>query len=56
MFVMHGGHRNEVENESTELGEHFARSGKENISSQTIDCVKKGEYEALAIIQLSHLL
>ena len=34
MHVRHGGHRNEVKNESTEKGEHFAGYEIENISLQ----------------------
>ena len=47
MHVMHGGHRDEVENRSTELGEHFAPCGMGNLKLQII-----GEGEDLALIQL----
>ena len=50
MHVRHSGHRQEIENESTELGEHYSRCGYENLSLQIIDCVKEGE--DLALIHL----
>ena len=50
MHVRHTGHRQEIENRSTELGEHFHRCGYQNLSLQIIDCVKEGE--DLALIQL----
>ena len=45
-----GGHRQEIENQSSELGKHFARCGYDNLSLQIIDCVREGE--DLALIQL----
>ena len=51
MHLRHGGHRSEVENESSELGEHFARCGIGSMSLQIIDCVKYGEDEALAVLE-----
>ena len=51
MHTRHTGHISEVENKSSELDEHFARCGLENISLQIIDCVKEGEHEALAILE-----
>lgn len=51
MHLRHGGHRSEVENESSELGEHFAHCGIGNMSIQIIDCVKPGEDEALSILE-----
>jgi hypothetical protein len=50
MHVRHGGHRSEIENESTELGQHFSTCGMENLHLQIIDCVREGE--DLALIQL----
>ena len=50
MHVRHGGHRQEIENLSTELGQHFSRCGYQNLSLQIIDCVRNGE--DLALIQL----
>ena len=50
MHVRHGGHRQEIENRSSELGKHFAQCGYEQFSLQIIDCVKEGE--DLALIQL----
>ena len=50
MHVRHGGHRQEIENLSTELGQHFSRCGYQNLSLQIIDCVRDGE--DLALIQL----
>jgi hypothetical protein len=47
MHVRHGGHRQEIENGSSELGRHFARCGYENLRLQIIDCVKEGEDLAL---------
>ena len=43
MHLRHGGHRSEVDNESSELGEHYARCGMDNMSIQIIDCVRQGE-------------
>ena len=51
MHLRHGGHRSEVENKSSELGEHFAHCGMENMCIQIIDCVKPGEDEALSILE-----
>ena len=39
-----------MENKTTELGEHFATCGMENLQLQIIDCVKVGE--DMALIQL----
>ena len=50
MHVRHSGHRQEIENQSSELGLHFSRCGYDNLSLQIIDCVKEGE--DLALIQL----
>ena len=50
MHVRHGGHRQEIENQSSKLGKHFAQCGYERFSLQIIDCVKEGE--DLALIQL----
>ena len=49
MHVRHGGHRDEVENRSTELGEHFATCGMDNLQLQIIDCVKEGFHENLIL-------
>ena len=52
IHIRHGGHRSEVENESSELGEHFvACGGVENMEIQIIDCVKEGEEEALTVCE-----
>ena len=51
MHTRHTGHRSEVENLSSELGEHFSRCGIENIILQIIDCVKEGEDEALSVLE-----
>ena len=41
-----------MENETTELGEHFATcGGKEAMILQILDCVKEGELEALDILE-----
>ena len=50
-LVRHGGHRQEIRQESTELGRHFARCGEWNLSIQMIDCVKEGEEDALRYIE-----
>ena len=50
MHVRHGGHRQEIENSSSELGRHFARCGYDSLSLQIIDCVREGE--DLALIHL----
>ena len=41
----------EVENQTSELGEHFHRCGLENLSLQIIDCVRQGQDEALSILE-----
>ena len=51
MHLRHGGHRSEVESESSELGEHFSRCGIRSMSLQIIDCVKYGEDEALSVLE-----
>ena len=51
MHLRHGGHRSEVDNGSSELGEHFAYCGMDNMSIQIIDCVRQGEDEALSILE-----
>ena len=50
MHMRHCGHRQEIENSSSELGQHFSNCGYEYLSLQIIDCVKTGE--DLALIQL----
>ena len=47
MHIRHNGHRQEITNRSTELGEHFAKCGYNNLSLQIIDCVKEGDSQAL---------
>ena len=51
MHNRHSGHRSEVENRSSELGEHFSVCGTQNMILQIIDCVKEGEDEALCILE-----
>ena len=51
MHQRHGGHRSEVDNKSSELGEHFANCGVTNMIIQIVDCVKPGEDEALSILE-----
>ena len=52
MHLRHGGHRQEVQNESSELGRHFAQCGGiESMSVQIIDCVKPGEEAALRYLE-----
>ena len=43
MHVRHGGHQSEVENQTNEVGSHFATCGMENLYLQIIDCVREGE-------------
>ena len=50
MHVRHGGHRQEIDNRSSERGTHFAQCGYQNFTLQIIDCVRVGE--DLALIQL----
>ena len=50
MHVRHSGHRQEIDNVSSELGCHFSKCGYTNLSLQIIDCVREGE--DLALIQL----
>ena len=51
MHLRHGGHRSEVDNESSELGEHYAHCGMDNMSILIIDCVRQGEDETLSILE-----
>ena len=51
MHKRHTGHRREIEDQSTPLGSHFAKSGYQNFSLQIIDCVKHGEDEAIQIVE-----
>ena len=52
MHTRHTGHRNGVENKTTELGEHFDTcGGREAMILQIIDCVKVGELKALDILE-----
>ena len=51
MHQRHGGHGSEVENESSELGEHFANCGVTNMIIQIVDCLKPWEDEALSILE-----
>ena len=51
MHTRHTGHRSEIENQTSELGEHFHRCGVENLSLQIIDCVRQGEDEALSVLE-----
>ena len=47
MHVRHGGHRQEIMNNSTAVGKHFASCGLENMQIQIIDSVREGETMAL---------
>ena len=40
-----------IDNQTSELGEHFHRCGVENLSLQIIDCVRQGEDEALSVLE-----
>eukprot|EP00092_Neocalanus_flemingeri_P050857 GFUD01058915.1.p1 GENE.GFUD01058915.1~~GFUD01058915.1.p1 ORF type:complete len:121 (+),score=10.95 GFUD01058915.1:240-602(+) len=51
LHVRHGGHRQEIRQQYTELGCHFARCGEENLSIQIIDCVKEGQDDALLYME-----
>ena len=51
MHTRHTGHRSEIENQTSELGEHFHRCGVENLSLQIIDCVRQGEDETLSVLE-----
>ncbi len=50
MHIRHNGHKNEIQNKSSELGAHFYTCGLQNLTLQVIDCVKEGE--DMALIQL----
>ena len=50
MHTRHGGHRQEIENQSSELGTHFAKCGLDNLELQIIDCVQEGK--DMALVQL----
>ena len=43
-------HRQEIENQSSELGIHFASCGVENLELQIIDCAQEGK--DISLIQL----
>ena len=51
MHNRHPGHRSEVENQSSELGDHFHQCGVNKMCLQIIDCVREGEDEALTILE-----
>ena len=51
MNIRHGGHRQEIREEKSELGRHFARCGEDNLSIQLIDCVKHGAEDALRYVE-----
>ena len=51
MSSRHNGHRQEIKNELTPLGKHFARCGIENFSLQIIDCVREGQEIALRVLK-----
>ena len=51
MHTRHTGHRSEVENQSSELGDHFHQCGVSKMCLQIIDCVREGEDEALTILE-----
>ena len=48
---IYSGHSQEIRQESTDLGRHFARCGEGNLSIHMIDCVKEGEEDALRYIE-----
>ena len=50
MHTRHTGHRQEIENQSSELGIHCASCGLDNLEVQIIDCVQDGK--DMALIQL----
>ena len=50
MHTRHGGHRYEIDNQTSELGVHFTECGLEQLELQIIDCVKVGM--DMALIQL----
>ena len=51
MMERQGGHRKNIEEESTPLGRHFGRCGIQNLSLQIIAGCKDGEAIALAIAE-----
>ena len=50
MHTRHGGHRYEIDNQTSQLGFHFTECGLEQLELQIIDCVKVGR--DMALIQL----
>ena len=40
MHIRHNGHRQEIREENTPLGKHFAKCGYEHLRVQIIDCIK----------------
>ena len=51
MHIRPTGHQTKVDNQSTELGEHFSKCGMDQMSLQIIDCVKMGEDEKLSCLE-----
>ena len=50
MHIGQAGHRQEIENLSSELGCHFSKCGYPHFALQIIDCVRPGE--DMALLQL----
>ena len=51
MHIRHTGHRQEIDNQSSELGSHFAKCSYNFFSLQIIDCVRDGEDFALLYLE-----
>ena len=47
---LHVSHQ-QIRQEHSELGRHFARCGEEHLSIQIIDCVREGEDDALRYLE-----
>ena len=47
MHVRHCGHHQEIQNQRTTVGRHFALCGLENMEIHIVDSVKEGEHMAL---------
>ena len=50
MYTRHGGHRQEIKNQTNKLGTHFAHCGIETFKLQSIDSVQEGK--DIILIQL----
>ena len=55
MHIRHNGHRQEIREEGTPLGRHFAKCGYDNLAVQIIDCIKTDSSEEKKMEALRYL-